>query len=83
MVKSLFGLLQLFYFHFNVIDKFYRQVLTPVNISQLLLKLVILYKFRLVPFHTLATQRNYNMKLVYNSLGETRVIMTLIRDVPF
>ncbi len=42
---------------FNIIDKSYRQVLTPVNNSQFLLKLVILEKFRLVTFHSLATQR--------------------------
>jgi hypothetical protein len=42
---------------FNVIDKSYRQVLTQVINSQLLLKLVILDKFRLVTFHSLATQR--------------------------
>ncbi len=42
---------------FDVIDKPYRQVLTPFINSQLLLKLVILDKFRLVTFHSLATQR--------------------------
>ncbi len=35
----------------------YRQVLTPVNNSQLLLKLEILDKLRPVTFHTTATQR--------------------------
>ncbi len=38
---------------FDVIDKSYRQVLTPVNNSQLLLKLEILDKFRLVTLHKL------------------------------
>jgi hypothetical protein len=56
MVKNLFGFFS-FIFSFKVIDKSYRQVLTPVNNSQLLLKLAILDKFRLVTFHTLATQR--------------------------
>ncbi len=36
-----------------------RQVLTPVNNSQLLLKLEILDKFRLVTFHKNVTQINY------------------------
>jgi len=43
--------LQILYFRLQVIDKSYRQVLTPVNSSQLLLKLEILDKFRLVTFH--------------------------------
>ena len=38
------------YTAFNVDDKSYRQVLTPVNNSQLLLKLEILDKVRLVTF---------------------------------
>ncbi len=44
-------------FQLQVIDKSYRQVLTPVNNSQLLLKLEILDKIRLVTFHTTETQR--------------------------
>ncbi len=43
--------LQILYFRLQVIDKSCRQVLTPVNSSQLLLKLEILDKFRLVTFH--------------------------------
>jgi hypothetical protein len=39
----------------------YRQVLTPVNNSQLLLKLEILDKLRLVTFYATATQRMYNV----------------------
>jgi hypothetical protein len=39
----------------------YRQVLTPVNNSQLLLKLEILDKYRLVTFHKNTTQRNCNI----------------------
>jgi hypothetical protein len=45
---------------FSVLHKSYRQVLTPVNNLQLLLRLPILDKFRLVTFHLQATQRNYN-----------------------
>ena len=53
----MFGFSILLFTAFGVIDKSYRQVLTPVINSQLLLKLVILDKFRLVTFHSLATQR--------------------------
>jgi hypothetical protein len=49
------------YFRLYVSNKSYRQVLTPVNNSQLLLKLEILDKFRLVTFHKNTTQRNYNI----------------------
>jgi hypothetical protein len=49
------------YFRLYVIDKSFRQVLTPVNNSQLLLKLEILDKFRLATFHKNTTQRNYKI----------------------
>ncbi len=49
-------------FQFSVIYKSFRQVLTAVNNSQVLLRLPILGKFRLVTFHTCATQRNYNVR---------------------
>ncbi len=49
-------------FHFSVTYNSCRQVLTTVNNSQLLLKLPILDKFRLVTFHTYATQRSYNVR---------------------
>jgi hypothetical protein len=49
------------YFRLQVIHKSYRQALTPVNNSQLLLKPEILDKFRLVTFHKNTTQRNYNI----------------------
>jgi hypothetical protein len=62
---------------FNVIDKSYRQVLTPVNNSQLLLKLEILDKFRLVTNHNRQHKENLQHYLVYTSSGETRVLMTL------
>jgi hypothetical protein len=62
VVKIMFAwIFQVLYFRLYVIDKSYRQVLTPVNNSQLLLKLEILDKFRLVTFHTNKTQRNYNI----------------------
>jgi hypothetical protein len=44
-------------FQLQVFYKSYRQVLTPANNSQLLLKLEILDKLSLVTFHTMATQR--------------------------
>ncbi len=48
IVKNIFGFSILLFTAFNVIDKSYRQVLTPVSNSQLLLKLEILDRFRLV-----------------------------------
>ncbi len=51
IVKNRFGFSILLFTASDVIDKFYRQVLTPVNNSQLLLKLEILDKFRLVTNH--------------------------------
>jgi hypothetical protein len=49
--------LQILYFKLQVIYKSYRQVLTPVNNAQLLLKLEILDKLRLVTFHKNTIQR--------------------------
>jgi hypothetical protein len=43
--------LRILYFRLQVIYKSKRQVLTPGNISHLLLKLEILDKFRLVTFY--------------------------------
>ncbi len=51
IVKNTFGFTILYCTVFNVDYKFYGQVLTPVNNSQLLLKLEILDKFRLVTNH--------------------------------
>jgi len=48
IVKNAFGFSILYCTAFNVDDKSYRQVLTLINNSQLLLKLEILDKFRLV-----------------------------------
>ncbi len=56
VVKNPFGLNNLLFSASSIIHKSYRQVLNPVNNSQLL------DKFRLVTFHIKATQRNYNIK---------------------
>jgi hypothetical protein len=52
----MFGFSILLFAAFNVVDKSYRQVLTPVNNFQLILKLEILDKFRFV------TNLKYNTK---------------------
>jgi len=61
---------------FNVIDKSYRQVLTPVNNSQLLLKLEIPDKFRLVTNPKTQHKGNQHF-LVHTGTGEMGVLMTL------
>jgi hypothetical protein len=53
--------LQILYFRLKFIYKSYRQVLTPVNNSQLLLKLEILGKLRLFTFHKNTIQRKHNI----------------------
>jgi len=60
IVKNPFGLFQMLYFQLSVIYMSYRQVLTPINNLQLLLRLPILDKFKLVTFRLQATQRNYS-----------------------
>jgi hypothetical protein len=77
IVKNMFGFSILLFTAFNVDDKYYRQVLTQVNYSQLLLKLEILDKFRLVTTHQNTTQRKLQHFLVYTSTRETGVLMTL------
>ena len=72
MVKNMFGFTVLYCTVFNVNDKSYRQVLTPVNNSQLLLKLEILDKFRLVTFDKNTTQRNYNIITGSYQLGRNK-----------
>ncbi len=69
--------LQYLYFRLQVIHKSYRQVLAPVNSSQLLLKLEIRDKLRLVTFHKSTTLRKHNDELVQTRSGETEVLMTL------
>jgi hypothetical protein len=49
------------YFRLQVTYKSYRQVLTPVNNSQLLLKLEILDKLRLVTFYKNTIQRKHDV----------------------
>jgi hypothetical protein len=62
---------------FNVMDKSYRQVVTPVNNSQLLLKLEILDKFRLVTNHKIQHKENLQHLLVHTGSGEIGALMTL------
>ncbi len=66
---------QFFYSALNVVDKPYRQVHTPVNNSQLLLKLGILDKFILVTNHKNTTQRKLQHCLVHTSTRETEVLI--------
>ena len=60
IVKNI-GFSILLFTAFKVVDKSYRQVLTPVNNSQLLLKLEILDKFRLVTNHKIQHKGNCNI----------------------
>ncbi len=64
---------------FQVTYKSYRQVLTPITNFQLLLKLEILDKLRLVTFHKNTTQRKQKTQHLIGSIsiGETGVLMTL------
>jgi hypothetical protein len=61
IVKNLFGLSSDIVFLLSVIYKSHRQVLTPINNSQLLLKLEILDKLIPVKFHKTASQRKCNI----------------------
>ena len=54
-----------------------RQVLTPINNFQLLLKLEILDKLRLVTFHKWQHKESAMLELVHTSLREMQVLMTL------
>jgi hypothetical protein len=67
----------MFLFQLGVFCKLYRQVLTPVNNSQVLLELEILDKLRLLTFYK-RQHKESTLELVYTSLGETQVLMTLI-----
>ncbi len=80
-MKNWFGLSSDTLFQLIVIYKSYRQVLTLVNNSQLLLKLEILDKLRLVTFHKWQHKESATLKLVHTSSGEMRVLMTLIHSV--
>ncbi len=57
----MFGFSILYFTALNVVDKSYRQELTPDNNSQLLLKLEILDKFRLVTNHKIQHKGNCNI----------------------
>ncbi len=69
-MKNTFGFSILLFTAFSVDDKSYRQVLTPVNNSQLLFKLEILDKFRLVSFQT--TKCNTKETATFSSLPRYR-----------
>jgi hypothetical protein len=71
IVKNLFCFSSLLFTAFNVDEETYRQVLAPFNNSQLLSKLEILDKFRLVTNHKNATQRKLRYFLVYTGTRET------------
>jgi len=61
IVKNMFGLQFFIRTIFNVVDKSYRQVLTLINNTQLLLKLEILDKFRLVTNQRFKDKGNCNI----------------------
>ncbi len=61
----------------SVIDKSFRQVLTRVNNSQLLLKLEIPNEFRLVTNHKIKHKENFQHYMDHTNTGETGVLMTL------
>jgi hypothetical protein len=65
-VKNPFGVSPINVFQLCVINMWYRQVLTPIHNSLLLLRLPILDKFRLAIFHKGATQINYSIKTSKN-----------------
>jgi hypothetical protein len=65
------------YFRLQVIYKSYRQLLTLITNFQLLLKLEILDKLRLVTSHKNTTQRKHNILTGSISIGEMGVPMTL------
>ncbi len=73
----MFGFSILYFTTFNVIDKSYRQVLTPVNNAQLLLKLEILDKFRLVTYQKIQHKENLQHYLVHTSSGKMEVLTAL------
>ncbi len=61
IVKNMFGFSILLFTAINVDDKSHRQVLTPVKNSQLLLKLEIIDKYRLVTNHKMRHKGNCNI----------------------
>jgi hypothetical protein len=79
-VKNPFGLSSDTLFQLSVIYKSHRQVLTPINNSQLFLKLEILDKLRFVTYHKMQHKESATIKLVHTS-EVMRVLMTLIHEV--
>ena len=59
VVKNVFGLFSLLFSASSVYYKSYRQVLTPIDNLQCLLRLPTYDKTRLVAFHKKVGQRNY------------------------
>jgi hypothetical protein len=78
LVKNPFFISSDTLFQLRVICESNRQVLTPVNNSELLLKLEILDKLRLVTFHKQQHKESATLKMVQTSSGEKRVLMILI-----
>jgi hypothetical protein len=70
IVKNPFGLSSDTLFQLHVIYKSYRQVLIPINDSQLLLKLETLDKFRLLAFHKWQHKESATRELVRTSSRE-------------
>jgi hypothetical protein len=77
IVKNVSGFSVLLFTAFNVMDKSYRQVLTPVNNSQLLLKQEIIDKFRLVTNHKVQHKEDLQHFLVHTGSREKGVLVTL------
>jgi|APCry1669190288_1035285.scaffolds.fasta_scaffold222087_1 hypothetical protein len=75
MVKNLWLYSSDTLFQLCVIYKSYRQVLTPDNNSQLLLKLEFLDKLRLATFHEQQHEESATLELVLTSLRETQVLI--------
>jgi hypothetical protein len=64
-------------FQLCIIYMLYRRVLTPVNNSQLLLKLEILDKIRLVTFHKQQHKESAMSELVHTSSRKMQVLIAL------
>jgi hypothetical protein len=79
IVKIGFGKVFQIFIFFQVIYKSYRQVLTLVEKSSLLLKLRIFNKSRLATLYENVTQRNAVQQTGFISIGETVISMTLNR----
>jgi len=72
-------------FYFQILEciyyESYRQVLTPVDNLQCLLRLPIFEKTRLVAFHLQRDKENYH-NCVFTRKRKARVIMTFIHCLP-